>query len=92
MHFEETSFDLSLTARSQSSVIYSQLGSPWVPASPQLLKRQALLFVSLLLRARGRKKKKTKPTKILESHILQLWSKYAHKKKIFPTFLTSLKY
>lgn len=58
MHFEETSFDLSLTARSQSSVIYSQLGSPWVPASPQLLKRQALLFVSLLLRARGRKKKK----------------------------------
>lgn len=92
MHFEETSFDLSLTARSQSSVIYSQLGSPWVPASPQLLKWQALLFVSLLLRARGRKKKKpNKPTKILESHILQLWSKYAHKKKIFPTFLTSLK-
>lgn len=38
MHFEETSFDLSLTVRSQSSVIYSQLGSPWVPASPQLLK------------------------------------------------------
>lgn len=38
---------------SHRALLYSQLGFPWVPASPQLLQRQALLVCQLVTKSQG---------------------------------------